>query len=449
MSEPLVNESFNEFPIDYFKIIPENFLDTISMGGVETSNQILSLNLNKTHYTSISPDDEGRIYDQLRQNISLDTKDTTVINAGVGQGKTYSILRITKEYFENHSDTHIVIAVPYVSLVEQYVRELVAVGIPESDIYKYDWLDPSNEHCNLAEQLKRRIHIVTVNCLLGNAGENAIINSAIKRKYLEDFPKSLEGKEYFLGEDIVETESLKHLKIEEYLQYRRHIKESINPVKKKIVVFVFDEIHDAIPNFKADNLYYLLGWSNVVHKIFVISATFNDASLVVIRYLSNLTNEQVKIIDSEKIRIPEKQSELYLHFNNSQFYKKDDRIITNIIKDCIDRGKEIDILSYSKTLVKNIYEERSTIGSILKDKYGDNINLCVSELKANQRAIQNTNNIKRFNPDKCNSTGRCCSINAGVAKKETWSPLPFSGSAVRRRTFFSSPNLCLRNNLCG
>ena len=174
---------------------------------------------------------------------------------------------------------------------------------------------------------RKRIHIVTANCLLGNPGEDAFINSQVKRYYLNRLSKYCETKD-------------------------------------KKVVFIYDEIHDTIHNFKEQYIFNLWKWRKVIHKNFIISATYNEASKVVIEYLAELTNNKIQIIESERKRFLEKQSELFLHYNSEQFYNFDDKKITELVGDLISVGKEVDILSYSKKLAENIIKNKDVAAII-------------------------------------------------------------------------------------
>ena len=109
MSEQLVNEHFNDFPIDYFKIEKEDF---VLAYGASTENPNISDNqyqnqLSTIRKTIIEPDENGRIFNSLNLVLNLDENDTTVINSSVGQGKTYSILKTVETYFNQHPDTYI------------------------------------------------------------------------------------------------------------------------------------------------------------------------------------------------------------------------------------------------------------------------------------------------------------------------------------------------------
>ncbi len=75
----------------------------------------------------------------------------------------------------------------------------------------------------------------------------------------------------------------------------------------------------------------------------MISATFNEASKVVIKYLAELTDKKIKIIESERIRFSEKQSELFLHYSNDNNFSIETYEIQKVIRDTVARGKNIDI----------------------------------------------------------------------------------------------------------
>ena len=230
MSEQLVNEHFNDFPIDYFKIEKEDF---VLAYGASTENPNISdiqyqNQLSRIRKNIIEPDENGRIFNSLNLVLNLDENDTTVINSSVGQGKTYSILKTVETYFNQHSDAYIFIAVPFVSLVAQYYDQIIEMGISEDNIYRYEWLDPSHPNSNIDAQIARRIHIVTVNCLLGNAGENAVINSYIKRQYLQNFSRFLKGDEYIYNGTPISTYQISRLSSEDRLD-----KTKLEVIKKK------------------------------------------------------------------------------------------------------------------------------------------------------------------------------------------------------------------------
>ncbi|MBP7500542.1 MAG: DEAD/DEAH box helicase family protein, partial [Chryseobacterium sp.] len=80
--------------------------------------------------TEIVSDSNGYISDFILQNIQLDKKDTTVINASVGQGKTTAIISIAKEYYKKRDEGYIVFLIaPFKSLLDQYKNSLQKLEI--------------------------------------------------------------------------------------------------------------------------------------------------------------------------------------------------------------------------------------------------------------------------------------------------------------------------------
>ncbi len=354
----LPNIHFQDFPIEFKEINPEDFQHSEM-----TRDGIINKGFNVEEKIIIEPNIDGYITDNLIPKISLETKNTVIINAAVGQGKTHSIIKIARKYyFDTKQEYVIFIASPFVSLVEQYFNDIVCDGISKEDVYRYEYI---GEKPNI-KYLDKKIHIITVNTLLGNPGEDAFLNSDEKRKYLNELAK--------------------------------HCKEN-----NKKVVFIYDEIHDAIHNFKEEYIFNLWKWKTVIHKNFIISATFNEASKIVIEYLAELTESKIQIIESKRTRIPKNQSSLHLHYNPAIYYQNDNEQIQSIIKDILSRGKDVDILSFSKTLADNIVNEKNTgIGQELYERYSE-INNCTSGLIANQREGKLNSEIhNRYDNDKCN-----------------------------------------------
>ena len=342
----LPNAHFTDFPIEFKEINPEDFPHF----EVENNREKII----------IFPNEEGYISEQLLSNINLGVKNTVVVNAAVGQGKSYSVIEIVKKYYDEFEDSLIFIASPFVSLVSQYYNDVIVKGILEEDVFRYETL--GNE--NIGDYLNKRVHIVTANCLLGNPGEDAFINSEVKRSYLNTLAQHCRNND-------------------------------------KKVVIIYDEIHDTIYNFKEKYIFNLWRWKSVIHKNIIISATYNEASKVVIEYLAELTDDRIQIIESARIRYREKQSELYLHYNPALNYKNTNEAISNLVKNLIVKGKEIDILSFSKKLAESIIEDNDEgISKELYKKYNV-INSCTSELILNQRGDR-TIPQNRYNNEMCN-----------------------------------------------
>lgn len=349
------NTHFQDFPIEFKEINPSDFPNyTIANNG----QKII-----------ITPNDKGYISKQLLECVDRSEKNTVVINAGVGQGKTTAIIRILNEFYnDTNEDYVIIVASPFVSLVEQYFKEIVNVGIAQNDIYRYEYIgeQPSITY------LDKKVHIITVNGILGNPGGNAFINSEAKRTYLN--------------------------RLSNYCR-----------TQNKKVVLIMDEIHDAIHNFKQEYIFNLWKWKSVLHKNIILSATYNEASKVVMEYLAELTDNKIKIIESERKVIPENQSDLFLHFNPADYYNTRNENIVSVVSDVISRDKEIDILCYSKKLAESIVNDKDIgVGEVLYSKYeAEDIKLCTTKLIQNNRigrleVEEEEENTNRFDNTKCN-----------------------------------------------
>ena len=341
----LPNIHFADFPIEFKEINPSDFPEFI----IENNNQKVI----------IEPNSEGYINDIFQEQIDLLHKNTVVVNAAVGQGKSTAIINTIKRYYDNHPETIIFVASPFVTLVDQYCNDIhIKAEIPQEQIYNYNLIGTS-----LIDYTVRRIQVITVNTLLGNPGEDAFKNAKNKRKYLNQLLEHCEN----------------------------------NTLK---VVFIYDEIHDAISNFKEEYIFSLWKWRNVILKNYILSATFSEASKIVIEYLAELTEKKIQIIESKRVIFPNKQSELHLHFSPAYSFKANNPELQKIIKQLIDSDKKIDILSFSKKLVKDIISDTEGIGSLLKEKFGD-INDCTSQLINNQR-LQDIIPTNRYDSTKCN-----------------------------------------------
>lgn len=341
----LPNKHFQGFPIDFKQINPDDFTSV----GFSVDEKVI-----------IEPNDDGYIFDALNDNISMSEKNTVVINAPVGYGKSYAIIKLIKAIYGINKRSKIIVATPFVSLVEQYVTDINEVGdIPIKDIYSY-----SNLGRNKKESYKdKRVHVLTVNTLLGNPGEDGFKNSNAKRLYIDNL---------IAEADADESE----------------------------VFFIYDEIHDAIQNFKEEFMLYLWKWKNVIHKNIILSASYNEASKVVIKYLAELTDMKIQIIESVRKIFPEKQSQLFLHYSSDYSFKSTTNELVNLVDNLLLRNRNIDILCYSKTLAKSIISDKDGIGKKLKGRFGK-LNDCTSELLSNQRP-ENLPPENRYKHDSCN-----------------------------------------------
>lgn len=338
-------EIFEDFPIDFRRINPEDFPNFI----IENSG-------NKK---ILVPDVNNYINTSLQESINIERKNTVVVNSSAGQGKTFAIIEIVKKYYELSNEYVIFVASPFVSLVDQYEAKIIEKGIPESSIYRYEKIG-DERFLNYTE---KRVHIVTANLLLGNPGEDAFINSEAKREYLNRMSFYCERQ-------------------------------------NKKAIFIYDELHDSTYNFKEEYIFNLWKWRNSIHKTFVLSASFSEASKIVLKYLAELTEKRILILESERKQYKE-PSKLYLHFDIARHYNGDNGTIEGIIRDFNNRDLEYDVLTFSKSLAESLYSGESSSGRLILDKYGEQRQLCVSDLRENQRIYRETPR-NRYHAGKCN-----------------------------------------------
>jgi len=353
------NSIFDNTPIEFKEINPEHF-----------DSKLYNVKPKKI----IEPNEEGYIGEKLLPILTtdLDNKNTTVINAGVGQGKTRAIIEVLSKYASN-PDYIIMIAVPYKSLIEQYVKDC-SESISKDKIFNLSTYEESNKKriskskkenwgftndedmLPITSRLNSKIHIMTINALLGNPGDDNLFTSKIRSNYF------------------------------------RMLKEYCESNNKK-VIWLMDEIHDSIHNFKERFIFNLWNFQGLVQKTYIISATFNEASKEVIKYISEFTGKNIFIIESKRTPKPLRQSNLLLNFYVDHQLDKDANLVSLVSK-LVSSKSSFDILVYSKTLAEKLINPSKTLSSkvkkvsdVLKDQ-AHLINRCYSDAfntKANKR----------------------------------------------------------------
>jgi len=306
MNNTLPNSYFEDYPIEFKQINPSDFNE----------------HYNVDEKIQISPNDEGYISDSLMPILEAgyEVQNTIVINAGVGQGKSKSVIDLAVKY-ANDDNYLVIVAVPYNNLIHQYIEDFSNLtakhkvfNIQELPLIKFS-RDENNSDFNANDY---NIHIMTVNALLGNGGEWQGLQAKKRIKYFEKLVSACRGG--------------------------------------KQLVIIFDEIHDSIYNFKEENIFNLWKFQGFVHKIITVSATYNEASKEVIKYLSELTKKRIQIIESERKRFTERQSRLHVNFYSGYEIEKDARLVS-LIDDLVQRNKHFDIMSYSKSLAKKMIKK--------------------------------------------------------------------------------------------
>ena len=302
--------------------------------------------------TEIVSDSNGYISDFILQNIQLDKKDTTVINASVGQGKTTAIISIAKEYYKKRDEGYIVFLIaPFKSLLDQYKNSLQKLEIPDADIFDYRELDDENDEKDTNQETNNRpIQLMTFNFIMANAGE------------------------YYLKQNYNKTNYINKL-----LAFYKE--------NNKKVILIFDEIHDAVDNFKQELVFNLFRWRKLTHKILVSSATYNEASKVVIKYFAEMTKKKKKILEAPRFQYEDRLSELSILYYDKPYYDLENKELIKFFDIEIGKANKVNILTYSKNLTDKIV--KSPVGQNIRKSYGS-INECTGD----------TNNV--FDDKKCN-----------------------------------------------
>lgn len=281
--------------------------------------------------------------------------DTTVVNIGTGTGKSYTAHHLINFYATN--GYIVIIASPFKVLVNRDYNNLLKAIDKEIKIINYK--DLSN--LNFKEFSRANIHSITINSLLGNPGD-------------PDDPdqKQAAKKERYLDELLM------------------YCKEN----KKEVILF-FDEIHAGINNFKPSLKKKLDCWNGIVKKVFVLSATFTEASNVVLGYLAELTQKNLTIYNCKRRKSPV-QANLHIHITERRYTSKDISplsFIKNIIEGALERNERVNILVATQSLAIALSDQQSK----------QPLAQYLSSLDLNLLIGKNGNTAKNgFEPDKIN-----------------------------------------------
>ena len=254
-------------PIDYFKLRSRYYKE-------------LGFDVRES---TIQPNKDGFVSDGILELVDHSIPETTVVNVGVGQGKTYCAYQLIEYYCKNN---YIVIMVaPFIRLVNRDEQQLIERLGDEYTISNYKQINKDLDEDTLEALAKSNVHLLTINALLGNPGEMGLVQNKSKRTYQQAI--------------------IAHAK----------------QLRKKVVI-VFDEIHEAVYNFHDQYLYYLHNWQGVVHRSYILSATYTLAAKICIEYIANLTQKRIHLIDCERDRAKvqeRKVSNLHVLFMHEKY----------------------------------------------------------------------------------------------------------------------------------
>jgi len=268
-------------------------------------------------------------YFSLPQNFKLDEKETVVFNFQVGQGKTTLCYDLIEQY--EKKGYFVIVCSPFIKLVNKDYEEIklrvekkITTGLAKGVIPKVFKYDDVNVLNHWGAQMKnvaahsRSVHIMTINCLLGNSGNNNYEQSFSKQQYLQDLI------------DVAKKRN------------------------QKIVLFI-DELHESINNFSPLYIPNLLKLQGLVNKVFIASATFTPSTIPIIKTFSLLTDKKIKIFETERVK-NKTQANIYLHVCNVPNYPTNEfeEIIKNKIALFQSNGKDINIITGTKSIAENI-----------------------------------------------------------------------------------------------
>jgi hypothetical protein len=271
-------------PIDYFSLeanhFPPPFQTTKNLYNLK-AGEYFSL---KKHYA----------------NFDYDKKETVALNFQVGQGKTTLCYDLIEEY--DRRGYFVLVCSPFTKLVNKDYGELksrfgkiVGTGSIKGTLKKvfkyddynkkeklyFDGLEYDGDYMADLAPVTHNIHIMTINCLLGNGGDR-FEQTFLKKNYIQNLLNAAKGK--------------------------------------KVVLFI-DEIHESIHNFNPLLIPNLLKWQGIVQKIFIASATYTAPTIPIIKTFSLLTNKEIQLLEGSR-RKNKAQANIHLHILDSSLPNK-------------------------------------------------------------------------------------------------------------------------------
>lgn len=298
----------------------------------------------KVNEVDIKPDSSGFVTKDIFDKIDIRTSSTDILNIPTGSGKTTAIYQKIKQILIEDKTSVVILATPFIALVKKDLKALIQdYNIVQDIITDYsdlqNDLDKKQAEYSFVSQITRayildkKIHITTINALLGNPGDVAFEQKTKKSNYFSDL------LEYC-------TESNKN------------------------VYLFFDEIHASIHNFKNEYINNITIWKNVVHKCVVSTATYTEPVNIVVKYLAYLTDDNINVIQCDRIKRPQ-ISPLDIVFTSESHSVKSASAIKTIIpkwiKEYLSDSNNFHIISYSKKFAKmlNTYLQGKGLSSVL------------------------------------------------------------------------------------
>lgn len=327
-------------PIDY-KEIPLTRIQKICSKGKVTEKELIADPT--TNYIT------DELLKELKDDIdnNPDEKLSTIINIGVGQGKTRAIYDLV-EYLDGKGDYIVMMVSPLKKLTYKDLHELKE----ERKLNVIHYEDPEKKETDIHLLMAggSNIFITTINTLMNNPGDKNLLISVAKKNFSLEIIKKAQ-------------------------------------TEKKKVVMIFDEFHAMTEHFKSYYHLYLERWKDVVSKCYVLSATFSEASIYATEFITNITNQNTLLLYAKREK---KTTQANLHFHITETnYSGNKKMkpllnpVVTLLKEALTNDQNVHIITPYKdlaSLLKNNKEINDALGSLLLTK-GKKFNLLTSTTK--------------------------------------------------------------------
>lgn len=262
---------------------------------------------------------EFLLKEDLLDVLDDDRRETIVVDIQVGKGKTTAFYDLIEHLYKDESNVMLVLS-PFKKLVEKDYQALsIEKGLDAFSYLSFKKMTSLATEDLILDALEKRVHVLSINCLLRNPGEDVFEQAVEKNSYLDRLLRKCQED----GRSV-------HL--------------------------FFDEIHESIHNFRASFLPYLMKWEPVVKRCFVSTATYTVASYPVIKYIACLTdNNIVYLFYPRKKWNSDKLSKIHLHIVDDEYSGKNLAPLIHL-KDLLERNqdKQINILAATKSIVEGL-----------------------------------------------------------------------------------------------
>jgi len=322
----------SDTPIDYFKLEKEHF-----PGCIFEKKMII---VKEDEYLS----DISELTNLSSENNQ--GNETVLFNFQVGMGKSRLFYKLIGDY-SNNKDYLVIICSPYKKLVnkdfEYLLNELSPItgsgAIKGRKKKVYNYLSLGQEKDFWLEEDPGSfydVHLMTVNCLLGNPGTEAFEQNISKGNYINT------------------------------------LLQRVNDQGKKVVLFI-DEIHDSIHNFKNEFLPRLISWKQVVKKVYVSTATYTPSVIPVVSLLSLLTDRKISVFEGDRIKA-KKRADINLNIlPRSYSFSKNNQLQKLLIQKIHyyhHLGKRVNIITSTKAFAESLHDAHKDLFKLVTSMEG-------------------------------------------------------------------------------